>query len=129
MSEPQFKHLSCPVAVFHIEDAQVTGDSLADEVRNELLAAYTQVNAVHAVVDLSKVQFLSSAGFRPLLSLLRLTRVRGGRLVLCGLSEHLHEPFAVTRLISTTGSTPATFESAPDVPSAVALLFRAGTSS
>ena len=74
MAEPQFKHLSCPVAVFHIEDAQVTGDSLADEVRNELLAAYTQVNAVHAVVDLSKVQFLSSAGFRPLLSLHRLLR-------------------------------------------------------
>src|SRR5919206_3866708 len=113
MAEPQFKHISCPVAVFHLEEAQITGDSLADELRNELLAAYTQVNAVHAVVDLSKVQMLSSAGFRPLLALLRLVRMRGGSLVLCGLSEYLHETFAVTRLISTTGSTPATFESAP----------------
>src|SRR3954471_23063511 len=91
MSEPQYKHLSCPVAVFHIEDAQVTGDALADEVRNELLAAYTQVNAVHAVVDLSKVQFLSSAGFRPLLSLLRLTRVRGGGPVPGGPRREPHE--------------------------------------
>lgn len=124
MSEPQSHHLRCPVLVLRINETQVKGDSLADALRDELLAAYLQSNAHHVVVDFQKVTYMSSAGFRPLLSLVRQVRSRQGRLVLCGLSPEVHEVFTVTRLIGTAGSAPATFDVEADVPAAVAWLDR-----
>jgi len=65
---------------------------------------------------------LSSASFRPLLSLLREVRAHGGRLVLCNLQPYVHEVFSVTRLISSHGDTPAAFEVQPDLLAAIASL-------
>jgi anti-anti-sigma factor len=68
---------------------------------------------------------MASLGFRPLLSLNRLVRQRQGRFILCGLQPQVAETFAVTRLIDTSGVHRATFENFPDVPTAVADLYRA----
>jgi anti-anti-sigma factor len=124
MAEAQFQHLNCPVVVFAIREAQVKGDTLAEALRDEFLAVYQPSGATHAVVDFKAVTYLSSAGFRPLLTLLRQVRERGGRLVFCNLAPEVEETFAVTRLISTSGSAPASFEVQPDVPAAVASLYR-----
>lgn len=124
MSEPQAQHLRCPVLVLRITDSQVKGDTLADAIRDQLLAAYLQSNAHHVVIDFRNVTYMSSAGFRPLLSLVRLVREHKGRLVLCGLSQDVREVFTVTRLISMGGSAPATFDVQADVPAAVAWLCR-----
>jgi anti-anti-sigma factor len=70
------------------------------------------------------VVYLSSAGIRPLLALNRQVREREGRLVLCGLTRDVESVFVATRLVSTTRSVPATFENAPDVPSAIASLYQ-----
>jgi stage II sporulation protein AA (anti-sigma F factor antagonist) len=123
MSEPQWKHLACPAVVFAVRVAEIRGDALADELRDELLAAYERSAAVHAVLDLQGVTFLSSAGFRPFLSLQRRVRARGGRLVLCRLGPEVEEVLSVTRLIGAHGSTPAAFTTQPTVPSAVAHLY------
>lgn len=122
MAEHAFKHISCPVAVFRIELAQVIGDDLADALRDEFLEARRTIGAQHVIVDFQPVTYLSSASFRPLLSLLREVRAHGGRLVLCNLQPYVHEVFSVTRLISSPGGTPAAFEVQANLTAAIASL-------
>ena len=122
MAEQPFQYICCPILVIHIEPAQLIGDVLAEAVREEFLRARQLVGARSVVVDFQSVTYLSSASFRPLLSLLRAVRAQGGRLVLCNLGREVQEVFSVTRLISTNGTTPAGFEHQPDVPAAVVSL-------
>src|SRR5262245_43612708 len=125
MSEPA-KHLRCPVIVLRVNDANVSGDTVADALRDELIAVYHHSGAVHVIIDMAQVAYLSSAGIRPLLALNRLVRDREGRLTLCGLSRDVESVFVATRLVSSTGATPATFEKHPDVPTAIATLYQTG---
>jgi anti-anti-sigma factor len=122
MADQPFKHISCPVVVFRIEMAQVIGDDLADALRDEFLEARRIIGAHHVIVDFQPVTYLSSASFRPLLSLLREVRAHGGRMVLCNLQPYVYEVFSVTRLISNHGSMPAAFEVQPNLSAAIASL-------
>ncbi|HWG45092.1 MAG TPA: STAS domain-containing protein [Gemmataceae bacterium] len=122
MPEQPFKHISCPVVVLRIEPSQLLGDVIAEALREEFLTACQGVGAHHVVVDFQAVAYLSSASFRPLLSLLREVRAHNGRLVLCNLQPDVHEIFMVTRLISSHGSAPAAFEVQANVATAVASL-------
>jgi anti-anti-sigma factor len=122
MTEQPFQYIRCPILVIQIEPGQLIGDVLAEAVREEFLRARQLVAAQSVVVDFQSVTYLSSASFRPLLSLLRAVRAQGGRLVLCNLAPEVHEVFSVTRLISTNGATPAAFEWQQDVPAAIASL-------
>ena len=122
MSEQPFKHISCPLVVLRIEASQLIGDVVAEALREEFLAAYQRVGARHVVVDFQAVTYLSSASFRPLLSLLRDVRAKTGRMVLCNLHPDVHEIFTVTRLISSHSSAPAAFEVQANVADAVASL-------
>jgi anti-anti-sigma regulatory factor len=122
------QHLGCPVLVLTINEAQVVGDDLCDALRDEMLAHTVRGHARNVILDFHKVVYVSSAGFRPLLSLHRILREHGGRLILCGLSPEVEEVFEVTRLISTRGSSRAPFEVQKDVPSAVAALYQANPS-
>jgi anti-anti-sigma factor len=125
MANRPFKHISCPVVVLRIEPAQVIGDDLADALRDEFLEAGRVIGAQHVIVDFQPVTYLSSASFRPLLSLLREVRAHGGRLVLCNLQPYVHEVFSVTRLISSSGGTPAAFEVQANLTAAIASLIAA----
>src|SRR5262245_59830881 len=122
MSQPSATHLLCPVVVLTLTDVQITGDELADELRDQMLAVAVQSHCQSVVLDFQKVKFLSSSGFRPLLSLHRLLRQQNGKLMLCGLSPEVQEVFEVTRLVSTKGTTRAPFELYPDVATAIASL-------
>ncbi len=124
MPEHVLKHLTCPVVVLRLIPEKVIGDTLADELRDELLAIYLSAHAQHLVLDFSAVRYLSSAGFRPLLRLNRQVRERGGRLILCRLCAEVKEIFEVTRLISDNRLMPATFEVQRDVPAALAHLLQ-----
>ena len=110
------------MVVLRFVSPQLVGDVLAEAIREEFLTARKLVGARHVVVDFQAVTYLSSASFRPLLSLLREVRAHGGRLVLCNLNSDIHEVFSVTRLISPQGSVPAAFEVQTDVAAAVASL-------
>jgi anti-anti-sigma factor len=123
MTDQPFKYISCPVVVFRIEPDQLMGDVLAEAMREEFLRARQLVGARHVVVDFQAVTYVSSASFRPLLSLLREVRAQNGRLVLCNLQPIVHEVFTVTRLIAGQDAAPAAFEVQADVPSAVASLY------
>jgi anti-anti-sigma factor len=124
MPEP-LTHLTCPVVVLRLTVAEVKGDDLADEIREQCLMLYQQARAVNVVLDFTGVTYLSSAGFRPLLSLQRKVREQGGRLVLCNLDPRVEDIFSVTRLISTPNSSRSTFEVQLDVPAAILSLYRA----
>jgi anti-anti-sigma factor len=52
------------------------------------------------VLDLSKVEYLSSAGLRAILSLGKQTQAAGGKLVLCGLKGVVHEIFAISGFLN-----------------------------
>jgi anti-anti-sigma factor len=114
------------VIVLRVNEPQVMGDTVADAVRDEFLSLYQHSGAVHVVIDMELVTYLSSAGIRPLLALNREVREREGRLVLCNLTRDVEGVFVATRLISTTRAVAATFERQDDVPSAVASLYQAG---
>jgi anti-sigma B factor antagonist len=127
MTEQRARYVRCPVIVLRINESQVMGDTVADAVRDELLAAYQQSGAIHVVIDMEQVSYLSSAGIRPLLTLNREVREREGRLLLCNLHKDVEGVFVATRLISTSRAVPATFEKQTDVPGAVASVYQTGT--
>jgi anti-anti-sigma factor len=126
MSEQPYRHLTCPVVVLRVTEPHVSGDTVADALRDELLTVYQHSAAVHAVVDFRQVSYISSAGIRPLLALHRSVRDRGGRLILTGLGGDVEGVLKATRLLSNAGASPATFEQRPDVPAAVAALYQGG---
>jgi anti-anti-sigma factor len=123
MSEP-ITRLTCPLVVLRLVVPELKDDEVADEVREQCLAQYQQTNALNVVLDFHDVTYLASAGFRPLLSLQRRVRERGGRLVLCNLDPKVEDVFSLTRLIATSSSSRATFEVQANVPAAVASLYR-----
>jgi anti-anti-sigma factor len=126
MSEHPSKYVRCPLVVVRVNEAQVMGDTIADTLRDELIALYQHSGATHVVIDMGQVTYLSSAGIRPLLALNKEVREREGRLILCGLTRDVESVFVATRLISSSRAVPATFEKHPDVPAAVASLYQTG---
>jgi anti-anti-sigma factor len=131
MAEPQFDHIRCRtdqgVLVIEIAERQVQGDDLADVMRKEFAQAADHHQARRVAVDFRQVEYLGSAGFRPLLHLLRKLRDQGGNMLLCNLRPNVAEVFHITRLISTSRSAPAPFEMVPTLEDAVARLSAAGT--
>jgi anti-anti-sigma factor len=123
MSASRPRHLRCPLIVLSITSSQLSGDQIADQVRDELLDLLERFGAVHVVLDLKAVTYISSAGIRPLLSLVKAVREREGRLVLANVSPQVKEVLSVTRLLTSGGITPTTLEAQPDVPAAVASLY------
>jgi anti-anti-sigma factor len=125
LSQPQPRRVRCPLVVLRVTESQALSDDLlADAVRDELLARYQHSGAVHVIVDLEQVSFLTSAGIRSLLGLLPAVRERKGRLLLCNLDHAVAEVLVVTRLIVSNRGRPAPFEQHADVPGAVASLYQ-----
>ena len=128
MSEQQYRYLAPRVEqgvlVLTITHSQLrsTQFDLPDVLRDEMLRAVAQAKTNKVVVDLSRVEQLGSASFRPLLSLRRQLHEAKGQLLLAGLQPDIREVFLVTRLIDEQGSTLATFGVAADAPTAVVRL-------
>ena len=124
MSQPSYSHFTTQtldgVLVLTITEPQVHGDALADRLRQDFLAAVDQTAARKIVIDFRNVTYISTAAFRPLLSLRRKLEQAGGRMVLCNLAPLVLEVFQVLRLTSTSRSYPATFDVQPDLATAVA---------
>jgi anti-anti-sigma factor len=124
MPERTFKHLDCRkeggILVITLLHDRIQGDEVGDAVRSELLAALDQFGTVNIVIDFRHVQYLSTAGFRPLLSLHRKLQELRGRMIFCNLSPETEDVFVVTRLISNNKSSPAPFEKADNLEDALA---------
>ncbi len=131
MTEPQYRYLRVStdqgVLVLAVTHPRLrSGDfDLVDQLRQELLAAVALNGARKVVVDLSAVEYVGSAGFRPLLSLRKRLQEAGGEMLLCGLCDDVREVFLTSRLINAAGSSAAPFGVEPGVPEAVARFTKA----
>ncbi|MFO0965322.1 MAG: STAS domain-containing protein [Gemmataceae bacterium] len=126
MTQTKFKHIDCRrehgALLVTILDTHLSGDELAEALRKELLGAAEDQPASKWIIDFRRVQFFTSAGIRPLLTLHRRLQSSGARLVLCNLREEIAEVFHATRLLATPGSPPGPFEAAPDLEQALCRL-------
>jgi anti-anti-sigma factor len=123
MADPQFQLLSTNtdrgVLVLTFTQPQMSGDEAADAVRQEILAALGETGAQKVVLDFKHVKYISSAVFRPLLTLRRKLHETNGQVALCGATGLVADAFKVVRLISTSRSSDAPFEMLPDAAAAV----------
>jgi anti-anti-sigma factor len=127
MSEPPFHYylqsaVDQGVLVLTILEKQLRGDDLADAMRQELIMAADHYGITRVALNFEKVEYVSSAGIRPLLGLHRHLKEKNGRMVLCNLPPIVKETLTTLRLIGTSRSSSIPFEMAPDVPSALASL-------
>lgn len=95
---------------------------VASALRDELIDAVSTAQTHKVAVDLSALEYISSAGFLPLLVLSRRMADMGGELVLCNLSRFVDEVFMATRLISNDPSHTAPFQAEPTLAAAIARL-------
>jgi anti-anti-sigma factor len=112
------------VLVLTVQEPQLQGDRLITAFRHELEQAVAQGGAKNVVLDLRNVKALSSAAFRPLLSLRHALEARGGRLTLCHLTPVVAEVFQATRTITGSRGASAAFDVQPTLATAVAGLNR-----
>lgn len=128
MAETNASHLTSStepgVLVMTITEKRVEGEETAEALREEMLATVAAAGAREVVVDFRNAQYISSAAFRPLLSLRRQLQQAGGRVVLCGLSAAVGDVFHTTRMVSDRGEITPLFEMEPDLASAIARLKR-----
>ncbi len=126
MAEPTYRHLRCSVErgvlILTLLEPELRTEGIVDAVRTEMFDAVARHKLDKVVLDLQKVRYVASAGFRPLLSLHEKLQEDGSRLVLCGLSPILSEVFRVTRLVRTGPGIAAPFESEVDAAAAVTRL-------
>ena len=120
MSVPGYRNLKTSTEqgclVLRIIAQQLRGDELAESLRSELVDAVTRAGLGKVVLDFQNVEFISSAGLRPLIALRRKLQDTGGQLRLAGLAPYVAEVFRTTRLFS------GPFEMQPDVSAAIANL-------
>ena len=116
--------IQCSLVVLRIDIPEVTGDQIAGELQDRLLSLYEQSQAIHAIVDMQPVTYLSSVGIGPLLALYRKVHEREGRLILCSMTENVESVFHATKLIGSRQGSSATFGYQADVPTAVQSLYQ-----
>lgn len=120
-----YDHLSVQKAgevhVLTITLQRVASYELAEAMGRELAGAIHGSLSPKVVVDLRNVEYMSSVGYGPFISLRVRVRDAEGRLILCGLSPLLKELFEATRLLINPRSPTALFEFADTLDIAVAL--------
>jgi len=114
------------VLVVSILDAEIQGEAIASNLRDELLTAYADSECSRVIVDFQRTRYISSVAFWPLLSLHRKLQACQGRLIVCGLSPSVGDVFFTTRLISPSGEFAAPFGFEPDLPAALASMAKSG---
>jgi anti-anti-sigma factor len=110
------------VLVLTIAGPQLQGDRQITAFRHEVDQAVAQGGTKLVVLDFRNVQALSSAAFRPLMSLRHALEARGGRLALCHLTLVVAETFQATRTIGGSRTSAAAFEVQPTLAAALASL-------
>ena len=124
-----YRHISVQeksgVLVLTIGLARVATYELAESMGRELIESVRATTPNKVVVELSQIEYMSSVGYGPLISLHGMIRDAGGRLILCGLSPVIRQMFEATRLLINPRSSQSLFEFTDTVENAVAMLRRA----
>ncbi len=86
------------VTIVTFADPSVVDTQLIENIRKELFELVEKQNRSKLILDLSKVQYLSSSALGVLIPLHELTKKLKGRLVLCGVNADIMKVFKITRL-------------------------------
>ena len=128
MAEPHYHHLTASVdqgvLVLRITESELQGDRLADALGEELLDAAARFAGHKIVVDMQRLNYISSVAFRPLLRLRNKLQEVGGRMLLCGLTPVVGDIFYTTKMLNKSGVFEAPFQTEADVATAVERLNR-----
>ena len=106
--------------VVTILTAQLRDAQIAYKLRDDIIGLIGDSQPAGVVLDLSKVAFIGSVGFLSFLGVRR--HLKGGRIVLCNLSDPIRDMFGVCRLITTDANAVAPFETAKSVADVLASL-------
>lgn len=111
MEQTPYRLIHCrtdgDILVVTITEPRVNREELAVALRKEIDAAGRESNARKVVFDLTAVEEMSSRGFCAILYFQQdLVKNHGGRVALCGLSEHIRTNLTTLRLIDVRGPSP-----------------------
>jgi anti-anti-sigma factor len=109
------------VLILTIELQRISSYELSEAIGHELIEAVKGRESPKVVVDLGKVEYMSSVGYGPLITLRSRVRESGGRLILCRLSGVMKEMFEATRLLINPNSPKSLFEFTDTLDDAVTL--------
>lgn len=107
------------VLIITIQDQQIDDWDQSESIRKEMVDAFTGSAQDKAVVDLRNVDYMSSVGYGPFLSLQSRVNQTGGRLMLSGLNPTVEKVFHVTRLMISPRSPKSVFEASNTLESAI----------
>ncbi len=108
------------VLVLTILVPQIRQPEVADQVSRELNAAIKDKSSPKVVVDMAKVEFMSSVAYLPFVGLRSKVMAAGGSLVLCNFAEMIKEMFEAARLLVNPRSPSAPFQFADSIDAAIA---------
>ena len=110
------------VLILAIELARISTYEQAEAMGRELIEAVEGRPAPKVAVDMSKLTYMSSVGYGPLITLRSRVRAESGRIILCGLSGVVKDVFEATRLLINPHSPKSLFEFTDTLDQAIALL-------
>jgi anti-anti-sigma factor len=120
MTEPRYRYIA-PARHLNVLVIAITEPTLRDatacyELRDEIISAIDAAPVDVLVLDLTSVEFIGSIGF---LAFLSARRHVGAEVILCGMSENVHEMFRVCGLTSRDTGKQAPFAVAESVDAAL----------
>ena len=86
------------VTLVTLSDTSVVAPQVIDSIKRELFELVDEKGCGNLILDLSKVQYLSSSALGVLIPLHEKTQNLRGRLILCGVSPDIMKVFKITKL-------------------------------
>ncbi len=71
----------------------------APEIEKEFLSQF-EAGGKNFLVDLTKLEYISSVGLRIVLMVAKKSKAAGGKAILCGMQDHVHEVFEIAGFTS-----------------------------
>lgn len=116
------------ILILTLELDQVKDYVLAEELRYELMHAVKRARFPKIIVDLRKMEFMTSLACVAFLGLKAGVREQGGRLVMCNMTEFIRKVFNAKRLLTPSHHTGnVAFEEASTLADAIARLTQSTT--
>jgi anti-sigma B factor antagonist len=86
------------VAVVDFLDEKLSGPILMQELADDLTRMLEEIEHKNVLLNLSRVEFISSAALNRLINFQKRVHDAGGQMKLCGLRPSIESVFAATRL-------------------------------
>ena len=126
MMDADYQHIlleqQSGVLVLTINEKKMAEYDLCTAIGHELVEAITKADSSAVVIDLHNIEYVASVGVVPFLNAKRCVSERQGQLVLCHLSDFVHQVFTATRLLINPGSQNSLFHWAPTREQAITML-------